>query len=108
MTYNNKRKLIEQLLIESVKNTEGIITSSSSSHYDSISLSASSLSKEPYVILKNFDYYGAIYELRAYTNRPNEYQKLQSEIRKIVYDIFQNHGLDLIVPQAQIDWSKII
>ena len=48
MTYNNnKRKLIEQLLMESAKITEGIITSSSSSHYDSISLSTSSLSKEP-------------------------------------------------------------
>ncbi|HET7643231.1 MAG TPA: mechanosensitive ion channel family protein [Nitrososphaeraceae archaeon] len=105
MTYNNKRKLIEQLLIESAKVTEGIITSpsSSSSLYTTISLSSSSssLSKEPYVILKNFSDYGAIYELRAYTNRPNEYQKLQSEIRKNVYDTFQNHGLDLTIPQAQ-------
>ena len=93
MTYNNNRKLIEQLLIESAKMTEGIITSSSSS----------SLSKESYVILKNFGDYGAIYELRAYTDRPNEYQKLQSEIRKNIYGIFQKNGLDLILPQAQID-----
>jgi small-conductance mechanosensitive channel len=104
MTYNNKRKLIEQLLIESAKITEGIVTSSSStSSYNTISKSSlqTLLSNEPYVILKNFGDYGATYELRAYTNRPNEYQKLQSEIRKNVYDIFQNHGLDLTVPQAQ-------
>ena len=95
MTYNNNRKLIEQLLIESAKMTEGIITSSSSTTI--------SLTTEPYVILKNFDDYGALYELRAYTKRPNEYQKLQSEIRKNIYDMFQKHGLDLTVPQAQID-----
>src|SRR5687768_14820529 len=98
MTYNNKRKLIEQLLIESAKMTEGIITASSSSTI--------SITTEPYVILKTFDEYGATYELRAYTKRPNEYQKLQSEIRKNIYDIFQKHGLDLTVPQAQIDMVK--
>ena len=94
MTYNNSRKLIEQLLIESAKMTEGILSSSSS---------AISLTTEPYVILKTFDDYGVKYELRAYTKRPNEYQKLQSEIRKNIYDMFQKHGLDLTVPQAQID-----
>ena len=93
MTYNNNRKLIEQLLIESAKMTEGIISSASTI----------SLTTEPYVILKTFDDYGATYELRAYTKRPNEYQKLQSEIRKNIYDMFQKHGLDLTVPQAQID-----
>ncbi|MGZ8926775.1 MAG: mechanosensitive ion channel family protein [Nitrososphaeraceae archaeon] len=98
MTYNNNRKLIEQLLIESAKMTEGILSSSSSSTI--------SLTTEPYVILKTFDDYGATYELRAYTKRPNEYQKLQSEIRKNIYDIFQKHGLDLTVPQAQIDMVK--
>jgi small-conductance mechanosensitive channel len=101
MTYNNNRKLIEQLLIESAKITEGIITSSSSN-----TISSSSLSVEPYVILKSFGDYGATYELRAYTNKPNEYQKLQSEIRKNIYDMFQKNGLDLTVPQAQFDIDK--
>ena len=105
MTYNNNRKLIESLLIQSAKMTEGIRISSSNAN---LSVASSSLSVEPYVILKNFDEYGATYELRAYTNRPNEYQKLQSEIRKNIYDTFQKHGLDLTVPQAQIDSSKMI
>jgi len=65
-----------------------------------------SLTTAPYVILKKFDDYGATYELRAYTKMPNEYQKLQSEIRKNVYDIFHKHGLDLTVPQAQTDIVK--
>ena len=41
-----------------------------------------------------------------YTKRPNEYQKLQSEIRKNIYDIFQKHGLNLTFPQVQIDIVK--
>ena len=106
MTYNNNRKLIEQLLIESAKITEGIITSSSSNTILSPSLESSSLSVEPYVILKSFGDYGATYELRTYTNKPNEYQKLQSEIRKNIYDMFQKYGLDLTVPQAQFDIDR--
>jgi small-conductance mechanosensitive channel len=93
MTYNNKRTLIEQLLIESAKITEGIITSTSTSSNTvslssslELSSSSSSSSIEPYVILKRLDDYGAT-----------------SEIRKNIYDIFQNRGLDLTVPQAQID-----
>jgi small-conductance mechanosensitive channel len=105
MTYNNSRKLIESLLIQSAKMTEGIISSHSST---TTSFSPSSFFVEPYVILKNFYDYGATYELRAYTNRPNEYQKLQSEIRKNIYDVFRQHGLDLTVPQAQLDSSKVI
>ncbi|MGI9012280.1 MAG: hypothetical protein ACR2F1_14000 [Nitrososphaeraceae archaeon] len=50
MTYNNNRKLIEQLLIESAKMTEGILSSTSSS-------SSISITTEPYVILKTFDDY---------------------------------------------------
>lgn len=96
MTYNNNRKLIEQLLIESAKMTEGILSATNTI----------SLTTAPYVILKKFDDYGATYELRAYTKMPNEYQKLQSEIRKNVYDIFHKHGLDLTVPQAQTDIVK--
>ena len=105
MTYNTNRKLIESLLIEAAKMTEGIIPSSSSSNTISATTTTSQ-STEPYVILKTFNDYGATYELRAYTNRPNEYQKLQSEVRKNVYDIFQKHGLDLTVPQPQIDISE--
>ena len=56
--------------------------------------------------MKSFSDYGASYELRANTNKPNEYQKLQSEIRKNIYDVFQEHELDLTVPQAQIDIVK--
>ena len=87
--YDNNRNKVESLLVEAANHTDGIIT-------DNDNLS-------PFVLLKKFENYAAIYELRAYTNKPNEYLKIQSEIRKKVYDLFKIHGLDLTIPQAQIN-----
>jgi potassium efflux system protein len=84
LTYEHNRKRIEALLLEATKKTNEIIAD-----------------PEPIVLLKRFDSYAAVYELRAYTNKPNEFLKIQSDIRKNVYELFQMHGLDLIVPQAQ-------
>ena len=49
--------------------------------------------------------YAAVYELRAYTNRANEFLRIQSEIRKNIYDSFQKYGIDLTVPQAQMNFD---
>jgi small-conductance mechanosensitive channel len=87
ITYQNNRKVVESLLIDSAKNTEGIISENPA----------------PYVQIKRFDNYAAIYEVRVYTNKANEYLRIQSEIRKNVYDSFQKHGLDLTIPQAQMN-----
>lgn len=87
ITYQNNRKEVESFLIDSAKNTEGIISDN----------------PPPYVQIKRFDNYAAVYELRAYTNRANEYLQIQSEIRKNIYDLFQKHGIDLTVPQAQMN-----
>ena len=89
VTYQNNRKVVESLLIDSAKNTEGIISENPA----------------PYVLIKRFDNYAAVYELRAYTNSANEYLRIQSEIRKNVYDSFQKHGIDLTVPQAQMNFD---
>jgi len=53
ITYQNNRKVVESLLIDSAKSTEGIISENPS----------------PYVLIKRFDNYAAVYELRAYTNK---------------------------------------
>ena len=84
LTYDHNRKRIETLLLEAAKKTDQIIADPA-----------------PLVLLKSLNSYGAAYELRAYTNKPNEFFKIQSEMRKNVYDLFQMHGLDLTVPQAQ-------
>ena len=84
LTYEQKRHRVESLLLEAAQKTKEIIKE-----------------PPPIVLLKRFDSYAEVYELRAYTNKPNEFLKIQSEMRKNVYDIFQMQGIDLTVPQAQ-------
>ena len=109
MTYSNNRGLIEKLLIQSAKDTDGILTSQSSSNrlVNNDNSASDNAVTDPYVLLVRFGDYGAIYDLRAYTNKPREFLKIASEIRKRVYDSFQEHGIDLTVPQAQIGYDKI-
>lgn len=104
-TYNNNRKFIESILIECAKNTEGILTSDSFPNEvasnNRSSNTADNYVTDPYVLLVRFGDYGAVYDLRAYTNKPREFLKIASEIRKRVYDSFQMKGIDLTVPQFQ-------
>jgi small-conductance mechanosensitive channel len=78
-------------LVQAAKNTDGIIGDDNKNNH------------APFVLLKRFDNYAAVYELTAYTNKPNQYLKIQSEIRKKVYDLFQINGLNLVIPQAQVN-----
>jgi small-conductance mechanosensitive channel len=108
-TYNCNRGLIEKLLIQSAKATDGILTSQSVSNglVNGDTSTSDNAVTDPYVLLIRFGDYGAIYELRAYTNKPREFLKIASEIRKRIYDSFQEHGIDLTIPQAQIGYDKI-
>lgn len=107
MTYDSNRQLIEKLLVESAKDTEGIVTSATfpnevASNSGSAN-TADNFVTDPFVLLVRFGDFGAVYDLRAYTNKPREFLKIAAEIRKKIYDSFQKHGLDLTVPQAQIN-----
>ncbi|CAN5779379.1 hypothetical protein BH23THE1_BH23THE1_20940 [soil metagenome] len=106
-TYNNKRTFIESILIDCAKNTEGILTSDSFPNEvasnDRSSNTADNYVTDPYVLLARFGDYGAVYDLRAYTNKPREFLKIASEIRKRIYDSFQMKGIDLTVPQVQAE-----
>jgi len=81
ISYREDRNRIESLLLESAKKTQGILDVPSS-----------------HVLLVRFDIFAAVYQLRAYTDKPNEYLRIQSEIRKNIYDTFKNNNLDLITP----------
>lgn len=83
MSYNEDRNRIESLLLESAKKTPGILDTPSSQ-----------------VLLVRFDNFAAVYQLRSYTDKPNEYLRIQSEIRKNIYDTFKNNNLDLITPNV--------
>lgn len=81
MDYSVDRRMVETLLLESTHKIERIIQN-----------------PRPYVLLSDFGNFAAVYELRAYTDMPNEYFRVQSELRKCIYDAFQEKGLDLTTP----------
>lgn len=87
--YGSDKDNIKSLLVGAASNTVGIIPEN----------------PKPYVILKRFDNFAAVFELRAYTKRSNEFLRIQSDIRESVFDSFQKSGLDLTVPQAQINFD---
>ncbi len=78
MGYSSDRRKIESLLLESARKVDRIINV-----------------PEPYVLMSDFANFSAVYELRAYTDMPNEYYRVQSEVRKVIYDVFIENGLDL-------------
>lgn len=110
LTYNIDRRLIEKILIDCAKGTEGIVTSDNFPNdvaRTSRSINtADNFVTDPFVLLVKFGDYGVVYDLRAFTNKPKEFLKIASEIRKRIYDSFQDHGLDLTVPQAQIGLDR--
>ena len=93
LTYDTDRTKSESLMIEAAKNTEGIIIDKPS----------------PFVLLSEFSNYAAIYELRVYTNKPNEFLIIQSDLRKNIFDILHKNSVEMTVPEAQktIDSRKI-
>jgi small-conductance mechanosensitive channel len=90
LTYEHKRHRIESLLLETAEKTKEIVRE-----------------PQPRVLLKRLDSYAAVYEPRAYTNKPNEFLRIQSELRKNAYDIFQMQEINLTVPQAQANIDRV-
>lgn len=82
--YEEDKEKVKSLLIESASSTPGIISDN----------------PKPYVILKRFENFAAIFELRAYTNRSNEFLRIQSDIREKIYELFQLRGIDLSTPYS--------
>lgn len=90
IVYRAGKNKIKSLLIEASLNTSGIISDN----------------PKPYIILKRFDNFAAVFELRAYTKRSNEFLRIQSDIRENIYDLFQTSGIDLTIPQPQINFDN--
>lgn len=79
--YDANKDKVKSLLLEAARSTEGIIADPA-----------------PYVLIIRFDSFAAVYELRAYTDEPNEFLRIQSNVRENVYETFQNAGIDLTTP----------
>jgi small-conductance mechanosensitive channel len=81
--YEVDKDRVKSVLIQAAGRTEGIIQD-----------------PPPYVLLVRFDNFAAVYELRAYTDRPNEFLKIESDIRENVYRAFRDQGIDLTTPDV--------
>src|SRR6478609_3742246 len=85
LTYDIERVKAEFLLIEAAKNTNGI-----------------SIDKEvPFVLITELNTLGVVYELRAFTNKTNEFLKIQSDLRKNIFDIFYENKINMTVPNIE-------
>ncbi|MGA7368437.1 MAG: mechanosensitive ion channel family protein [Nitrososphaeraceae archaeon] len=80
--YENDKNEIKAVLIEAASKTSGIINDN----------------PRPYVILKGFDDFAAVYEVQAYTERVNDYFRIQSDIRENIYELFVQKHIDLTTP----------
>lgn len=81
--YEVDKDRVKSLLVEAAGRTDGIIPN-----------------PPPYVLLVRFDNFAAVFELRAYTDRPNEFLKIESDIRESVYKAFKDKGIDLTTPDV--------
>lgn len=81
--YDVDKDRVKSLLIEAAGQTAGIIPRPPS-----------------YVLMTRLDSFSAVYELRAYTDRPNEFLKIQSDVRENVYSVFKKAGIDLTTPDV--------
>jgi small-conductance mechanosensitive channel len=80
--YERDKNEVIKLLVEAASNIHGTVSDN----------------PKPYVSLKRFDSFAAVYELRAYTDRHNDYLKIESDIRENIYELFQRKGIDLGTP----------
>jgi small-conductance mechanosensitive channel len=80
--------LKSRLLIQAASKTPGVINNN----------------PKPYVVLKGFGNFAAVYQLRAYTEQGayteqvNDYFRIQSDIRENIYDTFVQKHIDLTTP----------
>ena len=79
--YGKDRNRVESLLLESATKTQGVLDTPT-----------------PFVLLARFDNFASTYQLKCYTDKPNEYLRIQSNLRKSIYDVFLDNDIDLTTP----------
>lgn len=80
--YHHDRRLVEDLLLRAVSMTDGLLQE-----------------PKPFVLMKKLGDFGAVYEVKAYTDRPNRLVVIYSDLMKNIVDVFSQAGIDLLSPQ---------
>lgn len=81
MGYQVPSKQVEELLIKAALQSEGI-----------------NIHKQPFVHIKELKDFYIVYELNAYTDKPNSMGKLYSNLHKSVLDVFAEAGIEMVLP----------
>jgi small-conductance mechanosensitive channel len=80
--YDYARKVVEGLLLKAASMTDGLL-------------------QEPkaFVLMRKLGDFSAVYEVKAYTDRPNMLATIYSELMKNIVDVFDQAGVELLNPQ---------
>lgn len=80
--YDEPYEELEGLLISAALATDGVVRE-----------------PEPFVLQTSLDDYYVTYEINAYTNRPNEFQRVYSDLHKNIQDKFNEAAVEIMSPQ---------
>jgi len=81
--YDIDKDKAKQMLIDSALKTKGIIPTAG---------------KEPFVLLRDLGNYSITYEINAYTDQPNNYIIIKSELINNILDEFRRNGVEIMSP----------
>ena len=81
--YDVDKDQAKRVLIECAEKTHGIVTS---------------VSKKPFVLLRDLGNYAITYEINAYTDQPNELVNIKSELIDNILSEFKKSGIEILSP----------
>lgn len=81
--YDIDKDKAKQMLTDSAIKTKGIITTPG---------------REPYVLLRDLGNYSITYEINAFTDQPNNYIRIKSELINNILDEFRRNGVEIMSP----------
>ena len=84
--YNVDRRVVEELLIKATSMTDGLLNE-----------------PRPSVYVRGLAKNYVEYELRAYTSQPNRLVEVYSDVQKNILDLFNEAGIELMVPEYSLD-----
>jgi Small-conductance mechanosensitive channel len=80
--YDESYEKLEKLLVSAALATDGIVSDPA-----------------PFVLQTSLDDFYVTYEINAYTNRPNGFQQVYSDLHKNIQDKFNAAGVEIMSPQ---------
>lgn len=86
VAYDYDRRAIEDLLLKAASMTEGIIDE-----------------PKPFVLVPELSNFYVVYEIKAYTDKPNRLATIYSDLHKNVLDVFEEARIELLTPSFAVD-----